>query len=176
MCPSRLVVQAAAGGRQTPSDPLSRPPRRAAQLHHSSQPVQLEGSNNIVPAPAHTPLADEPDAQEVQLVSSSGADCCGSTPAAHAVTEHTADRATATSAGPSSASVGPAAGRFSWSDGRTASQLAGLHRPAGLVIGSAWLLAFSLELAGKAVAALRFDVPTLRHAHFASRLPLQHSN
>ncbi|PRW56949.1 putative chlorophyll(ide) b reductase chloroplastic isoform B [Chlorella sorokiniana] len=140
------LVHAAAGGRRAPSDPLSRTPRRAAQLHHSSQqPVHLEGANNIVPAPQHAPLPTELGGQKVQPATSSHVASSGDAPAAHAAATQPADQAPPSTAGPGPAGT---ASTGSWTDGRTASQLAGLHRPAGLVVGSAWLLAFSLELAG----------------------------
>lgn len=148
MCSSRLVVQVAAGGKRAPSDPLSRPPRGAARLHHTSQPMRLEGANHIVPAPQHGPLPVELDHQQAQPASSSARNGSSSTPAAPAAAERTADRTAVASAGTASRPATPA-GRINWTDGRTASQLAGLHRPAGLVVGSAWLLAVSLELSGE---------------------------
>ena len=149
MCSFRLVVQSAAVGKRAPSDPLSRPPRGVARLHHTSQPKRLEGANHIVPVPQHCPLPIELDHQQAQPASSSAPNGSSSTPAAPAAGERTADRAAVASAGTASHPATPA-GRISWTDGRTASQLAGLHRPAGLVVGSAWLLAVSLELSGEA--------------------------
>lgn len=193
MAPPRWLVQAAAGGRRAPPGPLSRPPRKAAQLGHGPQPVHLEGANNIVPRPQHVPLLDDADAQP----SSSSSDASGDSPAALAAVEQTDDQAAAafpsSSSGFGASPSTPTNTRSSWAGGQTASQLAGLHRPAGLVVGSAWLLAVSVQLAGEApqsaagvvsevallphVPAICRCLPACRHANDGQqRLPTPRAN
>lgn len=112
------------------------------------------GANNIVPAPAHMRRDDanregasqHSDAAEIgsaAVASEAGQLEAGAERGGTAAAEVAAEQGT--SCGSSSRS--PA----NLQSNRPSGQLDGLHRPVGLVVGSAWLLATSVQLAGRSV-------------------------
>lgn len=150
-----LAVLAAAGGGRAPR-PLS---RKAVQLRSSPRLAGLQNADNGVPAaPQHSGRPRSEGLQDVQQPQQrdGSSDSNGRTGKTNgpAAEQAPGERAAAVSVGPSGPAGGgssppPSNGGPGRASRQTASQLAGLHRPAGVVLGSAWLLAVSVQLAGK---------------------------
>lgn len=138
-----------AGGRRTPGARPRQPTARAARLpvsaaaRREAQPEQKHASGNRVRQQKQTELSAPANNIVPGLLSAHPA--AAKLPTAGSTVSSEQGQPTA-AAGQQQA--GTAAAGSAAAGSAAASQLEGLHRPVGMALGSAWLLATAVQLAG----------------------------